>query len=80
VAATDHVYSGDPGDGATGAAPPFTTGTMFFPITMQWRLGTSAPKDFPAKRQEHEIFSPGKCESRKGGENVSAMYTDPTGA
>lgn len=76
VAGVDQVYSGDP-MGNAGTAPPFTVGTMYFPITMQWRVGTGAAKNFPTSRQEHEIFSNGKCESRKGGNTESRMYNDP---
>jgi hypothetical protein len=45
---------------------------------MQWKVGTGAPKDFPVARQEHEIYSTGRCESRKGGNTEHTMYTDPT--
>ncbi len=73
----DSVYSGDPGAARTGAAPPFTVGTMYFPITRQWKVGTGAAHDFAVIRQEHEIFDDGKCESRKAGNTESRMYNDP---
>jgi type VI secretion system secreted protein VgrG len=78
AAMTDNIYSGDPGAGATGAAPPFNVGTMYFPIVYQWRVGTGTAHNFPAIRQEHEIFANGRCESRKGGNTESTMYNDPT--
>jgi hypothetical protein len=77
--APDNIYSGDPGAGATNAAPPFKVGTMYFPITIQWHVvGNATIHDFPIIRQEHEIFSDGKCESRKGGLTEKSMHTDPT--
>jgi len=75
----DNIYSGDPGSGATNAAPPFKVGTMYFPITFQWRVKGKATKhNFPVVRQEHEIFANGKCESKKGGNPESCMHSDPT--
>ena len=75
----DEIYSGDPGRAARGAAPPFTAGSMYFPITIQWRvLGGATNHDFPVVRQEHQIFPDGKCESRKGGYNEHCMYNDAT--
>jgi hypothetical protein len=77
--APDDIYSGDPGTGATGAAPPFKIGKMHFPITIQWRVaGSGTIHDFPVIRQEHEIFDNGRCESRKGGLTEHAMHSDPT--
>jgi type VI secretion system secreted protein VgrG len=76
--APDEIYSGDPGAANTRAAPPFTTGTMYFPIVLQWRVGSGSPHNFPSVRQEHEIFAPGRCESRKGAHTESRMYNDPT--
>lgn len=73
----DTVYSGDSTAANTGAAPPFIVGTMYFPITMQWKVGTGSPKNFATSRQEHEIFADGKCESRKGGNTEKRMYNDP---
>jgi hypothetical protein len=73
----DNIYTGDPGEAATGTAPPFTTGKHHFSIVMQWRTGGAA-HNFPAVRQEAEIFAPGQCEARKGGNTESTMYTDPT--
>jgi type VI secretion system secreted protein VgrG len=74
----DNVYSGDPGAGATNASPPFKVGTMHFPITMQWKVGTGIAHDFGAVRQEHEIFADGRCESRKGGLTEQTKHDDPT--
>jgi hypothetical protein len=77
--APDDIYSGDPGSGATGAAPPFKVGKMHFPITIQWRVvGSGTIHNFPVVRQEHEIFANGNCESRKGGHPESSMYNDAT--
>jgi type VI secretion system secreted protein VgrG len=73
----DEIYSGDPGAIATNAAPPFKVGASYFPITIQWRVGTGAAKDFPVVRQEHEIFTDGRCESRKGGHPEETKYNDP---
>ncbi|MEP6901791.1 MAG: hypothetical protein ABJA66_08580, partial [Actinomycetota bacterium] len=77
VNAVDSVDTGDPGAAVTGAAPPFKKGSGYFPITMQWRVGTGTAKSFAATRQEDEIFDTGLCESRKGGETVSNKYNDP---
>ena len=75
----DDIYSGDAGAAATGNAPPFTVGTMYFPITFQWHIvGNSTNHNFSVVRQEHEIFSTGKCESRKGSHTEFSMYNDPT--
>lgn len=75
---TDTVYSGYPPVAATGSAPPFTTGNYYWPIVQQWRVvGQATVHSFPTVRQEHEIFSDGRCESRKGGNNEHTMYNDP---
>jgi len=74
----DTIYTGLPSVAATGAAPPFTRGSGYFPITMQWRVaGKAAIHDFPVRRQEDEIFPTGRCESRKGGNTEHTMHTDP---
>jgi len=78
ITGRDTIYSGDPGSGATGAAPPFTTGTMHFSIVFQWKVGSGSPHTFSAVRQEHEIIADGHCESRKGGHTQRTMYTDAT--
>jgi len=81
VGMNDHIYSGDPGSAATGSAPPFTVGTISFPITWQWEVvGSGTPHNFPQVRQESEVFSDGRCETRKGGHTEQTMYTDPSGA
>ncbi len=75
---TDTVYSGYPPTGATGTAPPFTTGDYYWPIVQQWQVvGLATVHSFPTVRQEHEIFADGKCESRKGGNTERTMYNDP---
>lgn len=74
----DEVYSGYPSNAATGNTPPFNQGTYYWPITRQWRVGTRPPHNFPAVRQEHEIFADGKCESRKGGNTEHTMWNDAT--
>jgi hypothetical protein len=74
----DNIYSGDPGPAATGAAPPFTAGTMFFPITWQWRVLLKTPHNFGVVRQRHQIFPDGRCTSSKGGHSETTHYTDPT--
>lgn len=77
--APDEIYSGDPGVGATRAAPPFTVGSMYFPITIQWRVvGSTIIHDFSVVRQEHEILATGRCESRKGAHPEHTMYNDAT--
>jgi hypothetical protein len=79
VAMADNIDTGDPGPGATGAAPPFTPGTHFFPITWQWRvLGSGTIHNFPDQRQEAEIFANGRCESRKGGNIEHTLFSNPT--
>lgn len=75
--APDTIYTGDPGAAATGAAPPFKKGSHYYLITMQWRVGTGTIKDFPVVRQKAEVFTNGKCESRKGGNTEETMYNDP---
>ena len=76
--APDQIYSGDPGSGATGKKPPFTVGTMYFPITIEWRVvGSATIKSFPIVRQEHEVTDLGKCESRKA-HTESNMWNDET--
>ena len=50
---------------------------MYFPIVYQWRvIGNATIHDFPGIRQEHEIFTDGKCESRKGGNTEFNMYNE----
>ena len=71
----DTIYSGDDPT-ATGNAPPFNAGSGHFPITMQWRVGTGAPKNFPVRNQEDEVFANGRCEMRKGGNTEHTMYND----
>ncbi len=73
----DTIYTGDPGATVTGAAPPFKVGSGHFPITMQWKVGTGTAKDFTVARQEDQIFSDGKCESRKGGNTEKTKWNDP---
>jgi len=75
--APDEIYTGDPGAAKTGSAPPFTIGSGYFPITLQWKVGAGSPKNFPVTNQEDEIFENGKCESRKGSHPESTMYNDP---
>jgi hypothetical protein len=74
----DTIYTGDPGAQVTGAQPPFVAGSGYFPITIQWKVGTSKPKDLPIVKQEDAVISNGKCESRKGGHSESTKYNDPT--
>jgi hypothetical protein len=75
--APDEVYSGYPSAAATGSSPPFTIGNYYWPIKLQWRvLGSSNIHDFSVVNQEHEIFSTGRCESRKGGHTEHTMYND----
>ncbi len=78
VAMRDNIDTGDPGAAATGSAPPFTAGTHSFPITWQWKVsGSSNIHDFPEQRQEAEIFTTGRCESRKGSHTESTLYSEP---
>jgi hypothetical protein len=74
----DHVYTGDPGPAQTGNSPPFTAGSGYFPITLQWKVGSGSPQNFKVTRQEAEIFTSGKCESRKGKHTERTMHNDPT--
>ncbi|HEV8591283.1 MAG TPA: hypothetical protein VGQ55_04205 [Pyrinomonadaceae bacterium] len=75
----DTIYTGDPGPTKTGSKPPFNVGSGYFPITLQWQLpSVGKAHDFPEVRQEDEIFSTGKCESRKGGNTESTMWDDKT--
>lgn len=75
----DNIYSGDPGSGNTGNAPPFKVGTMYFPMIWQWRVvGRATIKNFPGFRQEHEIKAIGTCSSSKASHSEQCSYTDPT--
>ena len=77
VGSIDLIYSGYPSFDDTGTAPPFNVGTKYYPMTHQWKVGTGAPRDFPHQVQDHEIFSTGRCESRKGSNTEAKMYNDP---
>ncbi|GEM_PF-3359983 len=75
----DNIYSGDPGPAKTGNAPPFSIGTMYFPMTWQWRvIGFASKKKFPAFRQEHELKAVGICSTSKASHSEQCLYTDPT--
>lgn len=79
MAGKDDIYTGDPGSGVTGTAPPFNVGAGYFPIIFQWKVGASGSlNNFGAVRQEDEIIATGKCISKKGGNTESTMYNDPT--
>lgn len=84
VNTSDNIDTGDPGIAAGavpphGTAPPFIAGEHHYPITFQWRVkGKTSIYDFPVVRQEAEVFTNGKCESRKGGNTEPTMYSDPT--
>ena len=81
AAAEDHIYSGFPGTAATNAAPPFNVGTMYFPMTWQWRVrGSSTRHRFPRFHQRHRITAVGRCRSSKAGNTESNLYSDPTSA
>jgi hypothetical protein len=75
--APDTIYTGLPGTAATGTAPPFKVGSGYFPIVIQWRVvGGATIHDFATVRQEDEIFSDGRCESRKGSHTEHTLYSD----
>jgi hypothetical protein len=76
--APDTIYTGDPGAGVTGTLPPFAPGSGYFPITIQWRIGTGQPKNLPVVKQADAVFPNGRCESRKGGHIESTNHNDPT--
>jgi hypothetical protein len=79
VALADNIATGDPGAASTGAAVPFTPGTHSFPIDWQWQVqGLAGIHNFPAQRQEAEIFATGRCESRKGGHTEHTLFSDAT--
>ena len=79
VAMMDNINNADPGVAARGAAVPFIAGSGYFPITWQWKvLGNATVHAFPVTRQEGELFSNGRCESRKGGNTEFTMHNDPT--
>ncbi len=74
----DHVYSGYPGTGAVGGAPPFTEGTKEYPIRWQWHvIGKRAVHNLSSARQRHVISAEGRCTSSKAGYTASALYSDP---
>jgi len=74
----DNIYSGISALTAAESAPPFTDGSMSFPINWQWRVGTSAPKNFPTVQQTHVVTADGKCVSSKGGNSEQNLFSDPT--
>lgn len=80
----DNIYSGissvmaSDGSKTPLATPPFTSGTLVFPITFQWRVGTGTRKNFPVVEQRHTVTSDGTSTSSKGGHTESSFYTDPT--
>ena len=79
VGMTDNIVNGDPGTAARGNGPPFIAGSGYFPITWQWKiLGSATVHAFPVTRQEGELFTTGRCESRKGGNTEFTMYNDAT--
>jgi hypothetical protein len=75
----DNIDTGDYSVADAGAAPPFNVGTGYFSIVMQWHvIGGANIHDFAAVRQEEELSSTGRCESRKGGNTEFTMHDDPT--
>ena len=75
----DRIDTGDGDPAATGTAPPFNVGAGHFDIVFQWKVtGSANVHDFASTRQEDEIFSTGRCESRKGGNTEFTMWNDPT--
>jgi hypothetical protein len=79
INAEDNIDTGDGDPAATGSAPPFNVGAGHFVIVFQWKVtGSANLHNFPSVRQEDEIFSTGRCESRKGGNTEFTMWNDPT--
>jgi hypothetical protein len=68
----DNIYSGDPGGG-----PPWTVGTMTFPIDWEYRVWGGAATALPHFIQNHTTDTAGKCTTTKDG---TAIYTVPTDA
>jgi hypothetical protein len=69
----DTIYSGDPGTG-----PPFTAGTMTFPITWEYRVRGGSAQALPNFQQRHEVVAAGTCTSTKDGTSISRVPGDPT--
>ncbi len=80
----DNIYSGFSSITANEANtnpkpnPPFTPGTISYPITFEWRVATGARKKFPTVQQIHVISANGTCVSSKGGHTEQSVFTDPT--
>jgi hypothetical protein len=69
----DNIYSGDPGTG-----PPFTVGTMVFPIDWEYRVWGGPAQALPHFEQRHEVNAAGKCTTSKGGTSVTTNPSDAT--
>jgi hypothetical protein len=68
----DQIYSGDP-----GGAP--RDGTMTFPITWEFHVGSGAAKAFPSFSQTAQVIgATGQCIQSKDGESKSQLPSDPT--
>ena len=77
--AEDNIDTGDGDPALTGTIPPFNVGAGHFDIVFQWKVrGSANLHSFASVRQEDEIFSTGRCESRKGGNTEFTMWDDPT--
>ena len=69
----DNIYSGDPGTG-----PPFTAGTMVFPIDWEYRVWGGPAQALPHFEQSHVVNTAGKCTTSKGGTSVTTNPSDAT--
>ncbi len=68
----DQIYSGDPGG-------PITNGTLTFPITWEYHVGSGAEKAFPSFTQVAQVDGvTGQCTQSKDGESKSRVPSDAT--
>lgn len=69
----DTIYSGDPGTG-----PPFTAGTMVFPIDWEYRVWGGPAQALPHFEQRHQVITAGTCTTTKDGTSIATNPSDPT--
>jgi hypothetical protein len=72
-AATDNIYSGDP-----GTAPPFTPGTETCVIPWDFRVGTNTWKRFDTLTHQCSLATGGVLNVSKGGASWSCNVTNAT--
>jgi hypothetical protein len=71
----DEIYSGD----TRLAGPPFTPGTMTWPIDWEYRVWGGSATALPQFQQQHQVNAAGQCTTSKGGTSPSTVLSDPDG-